>query len=144
MAELKERTIEKEFVPYDLALELRNLGFEEPCFAFYGLSRDDYKTIRLSIFQNLKTDYLPDVHHLDVTCDAPLYQQAFRFFRAKYNFVSEINVYSTSDGYSFSFKILCKKYTPYIEANNAWIFHEEAEVECLVKLIEIAKEQNVK
>ena len=79
MEELKERTIEKEFVPYDLALELKELGFDEPCFGFYGLSRDDYKTIRLSIFQNLKTDYLPDVHHLDVTCDAPLFQQAFRF-----------------------------------------------------------------
>ena len=60
---------------------LKELGFEEPCFGFYGLSRDDYKTIRLSIFQNLKTDYLPDIHHLDVTCDAPLYQQAFRFFQ---------------------------------------------------------------
>ena len=144
MAELKERTIEKEFVPYDLALELKELGFDEPCFGFYGLSRDDYKTIRLSIFQNLKTDYLPDIHHLYVTCDAPLYQQAFRFFRQKYDFVSEINVYSTSDGYSFSFKILCKKYTPYIEANNAWIFHEEAELACIRKLIELAKEQNEK
>ena len=71
--------MQREFVTYEIALGLRELGFDEPCFAFYGLSRDDYKTIRLSIFQNLKTDYLSDLHHLDVTCDAPLYQQAFRW-----------------------------------------------------------------
>lgn len=79
MEEVKKQRMESLFCPYEQALELKELGFNEPCFAFYGLSRDDYKTIRLSIFQNLKTDYLPDIHHLDVTCDAPLYQQAFRW-----------------------------------------------------------------
>ena len=142
MAELKERTIEKEFVSYEIALALKELGFEEPCFAFYGLSRDDYKTIRLSIFQNLKTDYLPDVHHLDVTCDAPLYQQAFMFFREKYGLHYIICKNIQMDGYGYREVILI----PYMEENENTIFktYEEAEVECLVKLIEIAKEQNVK
>ena len=26
---------EKEFIPYELALELKQLGFVEPCFAYY-------------------------------------------------------------------------------------------------------------
>ena len=137
MAELKELTIEKQFVPYDLALELKELGFDEPCntcydklqmVSSYGKNVFDYKNYNTSGY----------------VVSRPTLSQAFRFFRAKYNFVSEINVYSTSDGYSFSFKILCKKYTPYIEANNAWILYEDAEIECLKKLIEIAKEQNVK
>ena len=134
--------ISKNFIPYDLALELKELGFEEECFAFYGLSRDDYKTIRLNIFQNLKTDYLPDVHHLDVTCDAPLYQQAFRFFREKYGLHYIICKNIQMDGYGYREVILI----PYMEENENTIFktYEEAEVECLVKLIEIAKEQNVK
>ena len=134
--------IEKEFIPYEQALELKELGFNQPCFAFYGLSRDDYKTIRLSIFQNLKTDYLPDIHHLDVTCDAPLYQQAFRFFREKYGLHYIICKNIQMDGYGYREVILI----PYMEENENTIFktYEEAEVECLVKLIEIAKEQNVK
>ena len=134
--------MEKEFVPYVLALKLKDLGFDEPCFAFYGLSRDDYKTIRLSIFQNLKTDYLSDIHHLDVTCDAPLYQQAFRFFREKYGLHYIICKNIQMDGYGYREVILI----PYMEENENTIFktYEEAEVECLVKLIEIAKEQNVK
>ena len=134
--------ISKNFIPYDLALELKNLGFDEHCFAFYGLSRYDYKTIRLSIFQNLKTDYLPDVHHLDVTCDAPLYQQAFRFFREKYGLHYIICKNIQMDGYGYREVILI----PYMEENENTIFktYEEAELECLKKLIEIAKEQNVK
>ena len=134
--------ISKNFIPYDLALELKELGFEEPCFAFYGLSRDDYKTIRLSIFQNLKTDYLPDIHHLDVTCDAPLYQQAFRFFREKYGLHYIICKNIQMDGYGYREVILI----PYMEENENTIFktYEEAELACIKKLIEIAKEQNVK
>ena len=142
MEELKERTIEKEFVPYDLALELKELGFDEKCFGFYGLSRDDYKTIRLSIFQNLKTDYLPDVHHLDVTCDAPLFQQTLRFFREKYGLHYIICKNIQMDGYGYREVIL----SPYMEENENTIFktYEEAELACIIKLIEIAKEQNVK
>ena len=142
MEEVKKQGMESLFCHYDLALELKELGFDEPCFAFYGLSRDDYKTIRLSIFQNLKTDYLPDIHHLDVTCDAPLYQQAFRFFREKYGLHYIICKNIQMDGYGYREVILI----PYMEENENTIFktYEEAEVECLVKLIEIAKEQNVK
>ena len=142
MEEVKKQGTESLFVPYKIALELKELGFDEPCFAFYGLSRDDYKTIRLSIFQNLKTDYLPDIHHLDVTCDAPLYQQAFRFFREKYGLHYIICKNIQMDGYGYREVILL----PYMEENENTIFktYEEAELECLVKLIEIAKEQNVK
>ncbi len=142
MEKVKKQGMERFFCPYELALELKELGFNQPCFAFYGLSRDDYKTIRLSIFQNLKTDYLPDIHHLDVTCDAPLYQQAFRFFREKYGLHYIICKNIQMDGYGYREVILI----PYMEENENTIFktYEEAEVECLKKLIEIAKEQNVK
>jgi hypothetical protein len=115
--------MEKEFISYNLVLELKKLGFDEKCLSYSTSNTDASGRTWTSVIV------------------APLYQQAFRWFREKYNFISEINVYSTSDGYSFSFKILCKKYTPYIEANNAWLLYEEAELECLKKLIEIAKEQ---
>ena len=137
--------IESNFVPYQIAVDMKSIGFNEPCFAFYGLSRDDYKTIRLSIFQNLKTDYLPDVHHLDVTCDAPLYQQAFRFFREQLLLDSCIIPYWFIDG---EYKV--KKYTYSIEPSSRfdeyfdcdsdeYDTYKEAELACLVKLIEICR-----
>ena len=142
MAELKEQTIEKEFVPYDLALELKELGFDEKCFGFYGLSRDDYKTIRLSIFQNLKTDYLPDVHHLDVTCDAPLFQQTLRFFREKYMLSGEIYIFKNI--WNFDIEDISNSIQLYTSDIMCYNSYEEAELECLVKLIDIVKKQNVK
>ena len=118
--------MKKEFLPYELEVKLVELGFNEKTF-------DVHSDIVTQGFKVVKKP-TPRI----------LFQQAFRFFREKYDFVSEINVYSTSDGYSLSFKILCKKYTPYIEANNAWILYEDAQLACIRKLIEIAKEQNVK
>ena len=132
MAELKERTMEKEFIPFEIALSLKELGFDEPCFSFYRKEK-----LYLCDYKNVNEEKISII-------SAPLYQQAFKFFKERYNFISEINVYSTSDGYSYTFKILCKKYTPYKEANNAWVTYEEAELECIKKLIEIAKGQNVK
>ena len=134
--------MKKEFLSYDLALELKKLGFDESCFAFYGLSRDDYKTIRLSIFQNLKTDYLPDVHHLDVTCDAPLYQQAFRFFREKYMLSGEIYIFKNI--WNFDIEDINNSIQLYTSDITSYSTYEEAELECLVKLIDIVKKQNVK
>ena len=134
--------IENEFIPYDQALELKELGCDEPCFAFYGLSRDDYKTIRLSIFQNLKTDYLSDVHHLDVTCDAPLYQQAFRFFREKYMLSGEIYIFKNI--WNFDIEDISNSIQLYTSDIMCYNSYEEAELACIKKLIEIAKEQNVK
>ena len=134
--------ISKNFIPYDLALELKDLGFEEPCFGFYGLSRDDYKTIRLSIFQNLKTDYLPDIHHLDVTCDAPLYQQAFRFFREKYMLSGEIYIFKNI--WNFDIEDISNSIQLYTSDIMCYNSYEEAEIACLVKLIDIVKKQNVK
>ena len=122
--------MEKQFTPYEQALELKELGFEETCFAFYGLSRDDYKTIRLSIFQNLKTDYLSDVHHLDVTCDAPLYQQGINFLLNKLNGHYCITFYKDETGYITDNRV------DYLE------YDFENFTECLKKLIEIIKNES--
>ena len=127
MEEVKKQGMESLFCPYELALELKELGFDEPCFAFYGLSRDDYKTIRLSIFQNLKTDYLPDIHHLDVTCDAPLYQQGINFLLNKLNGYYCITFYKDETGYITDNRV------DYLE------YDFENFTECLKKLINIIK-----
>ena len=149
MEEVRKQGVESLFCPYEQALELKELGFDEPCFAFYGLSRDDYKTIRLSIFQNLKTDYLSDLHHLDVTCDAQTFSQAFRFFREKYNIRGFITQKVAGD---FGFEIyvpnkenpIGKPFNRIGEFTKHFKTFEEAQIACLKKLIEIAKEQNVK
>jgi len=70
--------MEKEFIPYEQALALKELGFDEPCFAHRYSNRDDdfhFLPNPLNNSQLIKENR---------GCAAPLYQQAFRFFREKY------------------------------------------------------------
>lgn len=66
-----------EFLPYQESLELKELGFKEKCAAHY-LGEDDLE-LKWEIYRN-------DSINTTKLIQAPLYQQAFRFFREKYNF----------------------------------------------------------
>ena len=116
--------MKKEFLAYELEVKLVELGFNEKTF-------DVHSDI---ITQGSKVIKKPTPRIL--------FQQAFRFFREKYGLHYIICKNIQMDGYGYREVILI----PYMEENENTIFktYEEAEVECLVKLIEIAKEQNVK
>ena len=133
MEEVKKQGTESLFVPYKIALELKDLGFNEECFAIYGKSEGHLFKIHTDKF-----DTVDELHFIK----APTFSQAFRFFREKYGLHYIICKNIQMDGYGYREVILI----PYMEENENTIFktYEEAEVECLVKLIEIAKEQNVK
>jgi hypothetical protein len=66
--------MKKEFVLYELALELKQLGFDEPCLVGYSTS-----TEKLEYYSR------PLVTKDSFTVDAPTHSQAFRFFREKHN-----------------------------------------------------------
>ena len=73
----------KEFIPYEQALELKELGFDESCIATYRHDGDFNIVEQNGLFWEVKTN--PNTH-----CAAPLYQQAFRWFREKYKFTYSI------------------------------------------------------
>jgi len=105
----------KEFVTYEQALALKELGFDEPCF--------DYHNIKNGLILS------------------PLKQQAFRWFREKYSLIAypvwridntwDMNIQKL-DNYGLlsgqSALVIIKKPT-----------YEESEQACLDKLIEICK-----
>jgi len=111
---------DKEFVPYQQSLDMKELGFDEPCFGYYNVSNQEL----IEDLSNNRTGN-DDLRW----ASAPLYQQAFRWFRKKYNLHILINV---KDGiwYFERFSI------------NGFNTYEEAELECLKKLIEIVKNNN--
>jgi hypothetical protein len=134
MTNNKQQTeMNKEFVPYELALALKQLGFDEPCFAFYDESL--YFPNQYGTFCNQKLDAS--------SCSAPTYSQAFRWFRDKHNLRCQINYIgglinkttwwdiSVIGHYNTDPKEWEMKYQPY----------EEAELACLKKLIEIANDK---
>jgi hypothetical protein len=66
----KQINMEKEFVQYEQALALKELGFDEECFKYYV----DNKLIQNDLGIKNK-----DCEWVDNQCTAPLYQQAFKF-----------------------------------------------------------------
>lgn len=105
--------MKKEFIPYEQALELKELGFDEPCLGNYA--DDDNHTLFTNGNKPGKTN-------------APLYQQAFRWFREKYGIVGYCYIPNISGYWGHSFENKAKYDT-----------YEEAELECLKELIEIVK-----
>ena len=123
--------MEKEFVPYEQALALKELGFDEPCFGFY-YPNGKFIQIHTIGFPNDKKNCIL----------APLYQQAFRWFREKYKLYSHVR-----ESYSFdnTLEFVTQINGSYVNHGivdkpvNRFETHEEAELECLKKLIEIVK-----
>ena len=137
----------KEFTPYEQALALKELGFDELCLGFYLNGHD--KVISIGTDRVFTSNNLPVVK-------APLYQQAFRWFREKYNLHRRITYYdpikaqelnhadyqggiyaSAASWFDGSLYIPHDSYWKL--ENSPYDTYEEIELECLKKLIEIVK-----
>jgi hypothetical protein len=116
----------KEFIPYEEALALKELGFDGKCLTFYF---KDSKS--LFILPNGIYD-VPDNYNVmsDNYVSAPLYQQAFRWFREKHN--SDFYIRKEDGLLYFSFVFTGVTFEQCGSGT-----YEEAELACLRKLIEI-------
>ena len=124
-----------DFVPYELALELKQLGFDEPCFA--SIDQTDFIHIK-------GTEYPIRGAMIYDTIDCPTYSQAFRWFRDKHQLIHHMYwVYKKMyDGVDWIFHIkginmINNNVVPHDETR--FETYEEAELECLKKLIKIIK-----
>ena len=128
---------EKDFAPYEEALALKELGFDEPCntcydklemVSSYGASVFDYKNYNT-------TGYM---------VSRPTFSQAFRWFRDKYDIDIDIDVVFSKDDDGISlknYKVLIPFPNELFIAAGLFTTYEEAELACLKKLIGIANEQ---
>lgn len=116
--------MQEEFVTFEIAKELKELGFEEACFGFYSEN------------EKLIIDYAPKSDK--TLLHAPLCQQVFKWFRNKHNILGEINYSQTNGKYIGKISI--------ISVYNSSCFttefktYEEAQLECLKKMIEKLKQ----
>jgi hypothetical protein len=133
--------MEKEFIPYEEALALKELGFDEPCFGFYHEKCDDNNKSNCSgEFQNMcgwvvGRENTNDLSSHDFIIVTPLWQQAFRWFREKHNLTHAIDKYDS--GHTWG--VYENGYVKY-EIDNI-IEYDDAELDSLKKLIELLKEK---
>ena len=124
--------MEKEFVSYEMALELKELGFNEPCFTYYYNVTGKLRT-------NLSVDIDNDMNYmlnkkLGITL-APTFSQALRFFREKYKLEGAI--------YRLNFKWASQVFnietSTYCFVPELFETYEEAEINSLQKMIKMFK-----
>jgi len=114
--------MEKEFVPYELALRMNQLGYkkegvDEDCFAFYD--EEEY------LFTVREQDDIDEEWLI-----APTFSQAFRWFRENHD-LNYVIVKAESWFYTING----------CNTQEGFNTYEEAELACLKKLIEIVENQ---
>ena len=145
----------EDLVLYDEALEMKDIGFDEPCFGFFTYKRDIRRYINhdgeLNNFQCVKNS---SITMGDGWCAAPTYAQCFRWFRKNYKLTHSI--YPEWDCSKFlGFEGMIQGLEGEIISNepnninevfvcfNSFIepctTYEEAELACLQELIKIVK-----
>jgi hypothetical protein len=133
--------MEKEFIPYELAVKLKALGFNEPCFGKYLSNlQSDWKEFELILEMGMNEEFEDNrnIYLLEEACSAPTYSQAFRWFREKHGLDYEIP-YAGNKGEYHAF---VEKYVYGNNRNNPSVFtYEGAEEICLEKLIEIVENE---
>ena len=108
--DVENHSLEFEFIPYEEALALKELGFDEECFGFFDDIDDDHELFLI------RTQTWNAEHNLNKHLTrAPLYQQAFRWFR---------------DVHDLDFTVINIRHKTY----------EEAELACLRKLIDLVNQ----
>lgn len=133
--------MEKEFIPYEQTLVLKELGFNEKCFGGY---LKDNKELWIGYVESQGGEQFNRDYHIP----APLYQQAFRWFREKYElnffinikkitpFIAQISLFIKKREHLIQTIKFEKKYLKNEEFCN---IYKGIELEYLKKLIEIVK-----
>lgn len=126
--------INNQFIPYEQALKLKELGFDEECFAWI-----DTPKLEL-VFTNTKNSHerFITLSYKDC-CAAPLWSQAFDWFRVKHRLDSYVSQQTKSIAiYEINQISLSDKEVPYSYVDFGFDTYEEARLECLKKLIEVS------
>jgi hypothetical protein len=138
--------MEKEFLPYNLALRMKTLGYKEKVLTYY--ENGVPKLYNDILGWDFNSSFL-------TCCSRPTFQSAFNWFRRKYNLNGEVKLHTgymedsfyKEIGLPYHFVILPKHIKDVSEITKScyqYYTYEEAEIACLEKLIEIVEQKQLK
>jgi hypothetical protein len=133
----------REFIPYEQALALKELGFGEKCYGHYDSigelnTIEDYARLGANISDMISKEF-NSVSYIKEMCSAPLYQQAFRWFREKYDLHAYVDSMRLTTGETVYDYVITITDGEDSDDGKNWRTYEEAEQACLNKLIELVK-----
>ena len=143
--------MKEQFVTYEIALKLKELGFDEECFSAYT---EDGGLMDIGNYSDYDKIGELDGHSYYISCLSPLWQQCIDWFREKYDIVIEIDRQKYFDTYanSYAYEVVCKVYkNKELEGsvvirdnknNHIFYSYEEAREQAILKAIELCQNKN--
>ena len=131
--------MKEQFVTYEIALKLKELGFDEDCINFYSF----YPNIgwSLSLLGVTNEDVVEQMvcHHNIKGIKAPLWQQVIDWFREKHNIWIQIEM-QYYDGITYTYTII-QNNGKVIKSEEEFHEYYEAREQAILKAIELCKKQ---
>ena len=130
------------FVDYNIALELKRLGFDKECIAYY------HNHVEPSFIENLDrgettTNLKQTLYSTD--CVAPLKSKVFQWFREKHDLMYKIewNKHYPNYPYQWTFRPIWREQVliPYGHSGMSQTY-EEAELELIKEMLNYIKNNN--
>lgn len=134
-----------EFISYDLALEMKELGFNEECFGYMSSDNEIATTLEGSYNSNMNKPSMRGSY-----CTAILWQQCFKWFREEHGLHIEIIIDGGVDhtGYrllyvDFNEKEIGKGGGEVYKSHDVGMYetYEQAKQKAIEELIEIVKQK---
>jgi len=122
----------EEVVPYEIALQLKKLGFNEACYAFYSGQKFTDDIILMPVSQKSTSNRF-EVHmnSTGTLVSAPLIQQVVRWLSDTYNINVHYYIFGTLGGITFG--VNCYDEDDCVEGY--YNSYDEAQVACISNII---------
>lgn len=121
--------MKEQFVTYDIALKLIELGFNEECLGFYHGRTFNEERFKRYLYEN--------------TISAPLWQQAIDWFRKSWKIHIEISNHENGWGSYLSIEKFGDRFAKGYYAKIPYFIINTIEVGCSFRSYDIAREQAI-
>lgn len=132
-------TLKDIFVPYEIAVQLKEIGFDEPCMAYYDLTIMKRRLLiglkEIVTHANFIRSSLWNIHNINgidakEVCSAPTWEQVKKWFREK-GYESNVRAY-----FGCYYGTIGESEDIQLEQEKTY---EEAQEKLILKLIEVYK-----
>ena len=128
--------MERQFVTYEIAKQLKELGFDECCLAVYF--KDKFQLVKGFNINNVDL-YVADEFGGIL---APVWQQAIDWFREKYNIYINVEPVTFDDEPTYIFEIIDLKNGRLLnDINSSFIDPNEAREQAILKALELCQKE---
>ena len=136
---MTDKQLEKYIVSPEVAKELKEIGFDEPCLGYYD---SDGEFSQFSYYESERTNSdFNDIHpEYNRESTAPLLDQVFDWFEEKciFGLLSIRHISGSLPTWKYSFHVKSNEFPTYFE-DNTYLRAWQAKQACIEKMIEIYK-----